>query len=87
MRPSRDCPAASGTFRAWAMVGSDQCRIANRRQGHNDRPTGRRVAHGLDHAQRQPGLADAAGTGQRQQAHVGAAQERDHGRQLLRPGR
>ncbi len=48
-------------------------------------PIRKSVARGRDRFQRQAGLADAAGAGQRQEADSGIAQQRAHGDDVLAP--
>ncbi len=55
----------------------DEVRLDERRQGHEPGVPRERRRDLLGHAQGEAGLADAAGAGQGQEAHVGAAQQLD----------
>jgi hypothetical protein len=54
---------------------TDQGRIADRGEGHEPDAVGEGIGHFLGDAERESGLADAAGTGEGQQANVGATHQ------------
>ena len=65
--------------------GRDQRRIGHRGQGLEDDAVGEIRGQAVGDGQGEPGLADAAGSGQRQEADVGVAEQPPHRRRLDLP--